>query len=187
MERRIRHIIKPPGAYEAFRALAREHGLAIIDKVEREPRNPIALEEVFGTPDHTVGVHYIEDGLTELPYIQIAGPQAEHYSQLITRNLPVYSEAELFSTWDEARSLDDKIDAILRLGVASTAGPPEPYLIRIRQALEDAAPEVRSAGLTAFSYNPWQELRPVIERIRDEDTDDDAQSRARVILDSWKS
>jgi hypothetical protein len=185
-KRRIRHIIKPPGAYEAFRALASRNGLQIINKVERDPQNPIALEEIFGDIDRTVGIHYIEDGLAEVPYIQIAGPRAEYFTQLITQALPFYSEEELFATWDTARSLEDKIDAILRLGVASDTQPSDPYLTRIRQALEDAAPEVRSAGLVAFSYNPWDEMKPLVEKIRDEDPDADARDRARIILDTWK-
>ncbi len=187
MTNRIRHIIKPPGAYEAFRVLANKYGLKIIDKVEREPQNPIALQEVFGNAEHTVGVHYIEDGLAEIPYIQIAGPQAEHYSQLLVRGLPVFSEVELFATWDTASTLEDKIDAVLRLGVASNIEPSPPYVERIRQAFGDPAPEVRAAGLTAFAYHPWEELRSIVENMKDADADGDVRDRARVILDSWNT
>jgi hypothetical protein len=185
MARHIRHIIKPPGAYKEFRALARRNGWQIIDKIEKEPRSPVALQEIFTDPDETVGIHYVEDGLAELPYIQVSGPRLDHFSRLIAESLPVYSEDEIFSTWDTASAMDDKIDAILRVGVVSEPEPSEPYLSRIRQAIEDPAPEVRAAGLVAFSYHPWDALKPLVEKIRDADPDDDARERARVILDIW--
>jgi hypothetical protein len=184
MSQRIRYIIKPPGAYTAFREFAQQHGLRIIDKVERESRNPIALQEVFGNAERTVGVHYIEDGLAEMPYIQVAGPQAEYFAHLIEANLPVYSSDEVLAAWDSASSVDDKIDAILRVGLAANATPSPPYLERIRAGLLDAAPEVRSAALTAYSYHPWNELRDVVEQIWRQDVDEDARARARVIVDA---
>ena len=185
MPRLVRHIIKPPGAYRQFRDLAQKNGLQLIDKIQKEPRNPLALQEIFTNIDDTVGIHYVEDGMAELPYIQISGPRLDDYSRIITQNLPVYSEDELFAAWDAANSLDEKIDAILRLGITADAPPADRYLHRIRQGLEDPAPEVRSATLVAFSYHPRDELKAVVERIRDEDPDDDARQRAQVILDTW--
>lgn len=120
--------------------------------------------------------------MAELPYIQVSGPRLDYYSRIIAQNLPVYSEDELFATWDVARSPDEKIEAILRLGIAADSQPRDSYLHRIRQGLEDPAPEVRSAALVAFSYHPRDQLKAVVERICDEDPDDDARQRARVIL-----
>lgn len=186
MKRHARYIIKPPGAYKEFWALARRNGLRLIDKIEKAERSPMALQEIFTNIDNTVGIHYIEDGLSEIPYIQISGPQLDYYSRVIEQGLPVYSRDELFFTWDTANSIDDKIDAVLRLGIAASGQPSDPYLSRIRQGLEDAAPEVRSAALVAFSYNLWDSLKPVIEQIRDQDSDSDARDRARLVLDTWQ-
>lgn len=187
MARLVRHIIKPPGAYRQFRDLVKKNGLQLVDKIQKEARSPLALQEIFTDIDDTVGIHYVEDGMAELPYVQVSGPRMDYYSRIITQNLPVYSEAELFAAWDAANSADEKIDAILRLGITADSQPTEPYLHRIRQGLEDPAPEVRSAALVAFSYHPWDELKAVVERIRDEDPDDDAQKRARVLLDTWEN
>jgi len=185
MAQYVRYIIKPPGAYKEFHELARRNGLDLVDKIEKEPRSPLAVQEVFSNVDDTVGVRYIEDGLAEIPYIQISGPQRELYSRVIANGLSVFSEQELVATWDTATSLEDKIDAILRIGITADQQPSEPYLARIRQALEAAEPEVRSAGLVAFSYHPWVVLRPLIERIRDHDSYSDARDRARIILETW--
>jgi hypothetical protein len=185
MARVIRHIIKPPGAYKEFRNFARKNGLQLIDKVQKEPHNVVALQEIFTDADNAVGIHYVEDGMAELPYVQVSGPRVDYYSKLIIDNLPVYSGDELLAAWDSASSIDEKIDAILRLGVTAATEPTEPYLSRLRRALEDPAPEVRSAALVAFSYHPSDALRSVVERIRSEDSDDDARQRAQVILDTW--
>jgi hypothetical protein len=186
MPQRIRHILKPPGDHEQFLALAEANGLLIINKISKEPRSPVALQEIFSNADDTVGVHYVEDGLAELSYIQVGGPDLEKYSRIIVDGLPVFSENELFSSWDKADSIDQKIDAIHRLGVAADGQPAEPYSSRIRQALTDSDPDVRAAGLVAFSYNLWGGMKLIIENIRDNDPDEDLQMRARVALDVWE-
>src|ERR1043165_146382 len=103
----VRHIIKPPGAYTQFRELVQRNSLRLIDRIERPPRSPVSLQEIFTNDDDSVGIHYVEDGMTELPYIQVSGPQLDKYSKIISQNLPVYSEDELLATWDTAGSMDE--------------------------------------------------------------------------------
>ena len=184
MGRRVRYIIKPPGGYEEWRALMARYGLELVERTE-QGRKPFTLQEIYMDLERSAAVHYIEDEMVELPFIQVGGPNLDFFARLVETNLPVFTEAELFSTWDEADELEDKIDAILRIGVASDDAPTEPYVSRIRAALEDPAPEVRAAGLVALSYHPWDALKPLVEQIRDGDPDEDAQLRAKVMLDTW--
>jgi len=107
--------------------------------------------------------------------------------KVFKEKLSLFSEEEIFSSWDGASSTDDKIEAIVRLGVASFDQPPEPYMTRITQALDDADPAVRDAGLVAFSHSPWAPMRSRIEHLRDRDPDPGVQQRARLLIEAWTS
>jgi hypothetical protein len=186
MQRPPRLIFKTAGFYQAFTKLATRNGLELMDEVRKGDRSPLAFQEVRANIDRTVHVQYIEDGLARLSYLQIAGPRSGPYLKLFKDKFSFFSEDEMFSSWDGATSVDNKIDAIVRLGVASYDQPPEPYMSRIGQALDDGDPAVRDAGLVAFSYNPWAPMRPQIERLRDHDPDAGVQQRARLLLDAWQ-
>jgi hypothetical protein len=185
--RHERLIFKTPGVYEAFSKLATRNGLELTDEVCKGKTSPLAFQEVRANIDETVNVQYIEDGLAQLSYIQIVGPKSDLYTRLFKDRFSFFSKDELFSRWDAASAIDDKIDAIVRLGVISYDQPPEPYMSRIRQAFEDADPAVRDAGLVAFSYNPWEPMKPVLKKLRDEDPDIGVQKRARLLLEAWEN
>jgi len=187
MQRYIRLIFKTPDSYKEFSKLATQNGLELIDEVRKAKTSPLAYQEILANIDDTVQVQYIEDGLAELCYLQITGPRGERYSELFKERFSFFSADELFSNWDGAASVDDKIDAIVRLGVASYGQPPEPYMRRIRLAIEDSDPAVRDAGLVAFSYSPWEPMKPLVQKLRDADPDAGVQQRARFLLEAWKS
>jgi sugar phosphate isomerase/epimerase len=107
--------------------------------------------------------------------------------KLFKEKLALFTEEEMLSSWDGASSTDEKIEAIVRLGVASFDQPPEPYMSRIAQALDDADPAVRDAGLVAFSHSLWTQMRSRIEQLRDRDPDPGVQQRARLLLEAWTS
>ena len=187
MQRFTRLIFKGEGYYEAFSKLATRNGLELVDEVRKGDRSPVAFQQTRENIDATVHVDYIEDGLARLSYLQLSGPRSEPYVKLFKEKLSLFSEEEVLSSWDDASSTDDKIDAIVRLGVASYDQPPEPYMRRIQLALEDSDPAVRDAGLVAFSHSPWEPMKPLVERLRDTDTDAGVQKRARLLLDAWEN
>jgi len=187
MQRFTRLIFKGTGYYQVFSKLATRNGLELVDEVRKGDRSPLALQQVRANIDETVHVHYIEDGLARLSYLQISGPKSEPYVKLFKEKLSLFAEDEMFSSWDGASSTDEKIEAIVRLGVASFDQPPEPYMSRIAQALDDADPAVRDAGLVAFSHSPWAPMRARIEQLRDRDPDPGVQKRAGLLLEAWEN
>jgi hypothetical protein len=187
MQRHVRLIFKTPDSYKEFSKLATQNGLELVDEARKGKTSPLAFQETLANIDETVQVQYIEDGLAGLSYLQITGPKGELYTKLFKERYSFLSEDELFSNWDSAGSVDDKIDAIVRLGVASYDQPPEPYIHRIRQALGDTEAAVRDAGLVAFSCSPWAPLKPLVQTLRDADPDAGVQQRARLLLESWEN
>jgi len=186
MAERNRHIIKPPGAYNAVHALAKAQGWKLLDKIKGRLGGPVSYQEIFTARDRSFGVHYIDDDLAGVPFLQTAGPKRDEASEVIRKCLPVYSEDELFALWDNANDMESKMDAILALGVAAEPGPTGEHIRRIGEALTDEDPNVRSAGLVALSYNPPAALKPLVVAIRDGDPDEDSKERARIILEDWK-
>jgi hypothetical protein len=184
--RYARLIFKEPD-HNKFSRLAAQNGLELVDEVRKAKPSLLAYQETLSNIDNTAEVKYIEDSLADLCYLQIAGPRGRQYTELFKGRIPFFTEDELFSSWDSAASVDDKIEAIVRIGISSYDQPPEPYVRRIREALEDSEPAVRDAGLVAFSYAPHEPLRPLIQQLRDCDPDAGVQQRARLLLDAWKS
>jgi|SRR5215510_9822970 len=187
MPEHLRLIFKTSDPYKTFTRFAAQHGLELVDEVRKGDSSPLAYQRILANIDNTVNVQYIEDGRAQLRYLQLAGPKADRYAKVFKDKFSFFSEEELFSSWDTATSsVDDRIDAIVRIGIASYDQPPESYMSRIRQALGDSEPAVRDAGVVAFSYNPWQPMKSHIEELRDHDPDPDVQARARLLLDAWQ-
>ena len=76
-------------------------------------------------------------------------------------------------------------EAVVRLGVASTEVPNEPFAKRFAQALRHPDPGVRSAALVAVSYRSWNEFKPIIQDILDHDPAEDPRERARIMIENW--
>jgi hypothetical protein len=185
MSERIRLIIKPPGAYKEFMALRSRLDWQLGSTTEKGPNHPLRFQQVFVPSDRSATVHYVEDDLAGVPYVQITGPAREATATEIANSIPVYSREELFEAWDRAGDVDDKVDAILALGVAAPTDPSEEFSRRLREALADEDPDIHSAALVAASYNCWDELRPLVEKIRDAEPLTDAGKRAQIMLDGW--
>jgi hypothetical protein len=185
LQHHSRLIFKTPGNYEAFSRLASRKGLELVHEARHGDRSPVAYQKVLANIDSTVHVQYIDDGLAMLSYLDIAGPRAEPYIRVFSEAFAFLSLAEMLSDWDSATLVDDKIDAIVRLGISAYSQPPEQFMSRIGAALDDDEPAVRDAGLVAFSYSPWEPLAERIQHLRDHDADAKVRHRARLLLNAW--
>ena len=174
-----------PGAYRQFRDLAAAHGWILAETVRNRPNHPIHYQETFTNAERTLGLRYIEDDLSGLHYFDVAGPAQDEAVKILTANLSLYSEDELLTSFDEAKTEDEVAEAVVRLGVASTEVPNEPFAKRFAQALRHPDPGVRSAALVAVSYRSWNEFKPIIQDILDHDPAEDPRERARIMIENW--
>src|SRR6266571_5067953 len=161
-KRPARLILKPPGEYQKFRDLAAAQGWILAETERKGPNHPMHYKETYTTSDYSLGLRYIEDDLSGLHYFDVAGPAQDEAVKILQAGLSLYSEDELLSSFDQAKTDDEVAEAVVRLGVASTEVPNEPFAKRFAQALRHPDPGVRSAALVAVSYRAWSELKPII-------------------------
>ena len=188
MQQHVRLIFKAPNCYDDFSKLATRKGLSLVQEVRKGKGSPLAFQEILTNLDRTVDVQYIDDDLAEVSYLQISGHKRDAYVQLFKDKFAFLSEDELFAHWDQAvngNDPDEKIDAIVRIGIAMFDQAPAPYIHRIAAALRDPSSAVRDAGLVAFSYAPWPEMKTQIEDLHVNDPDSGVRECARLLLKAW--
>ena len=153
---------------------------------DRDQQIPYRLTWV--TPDEQTGIHYIEDYIVGFPYVVIDGKDIEKAAEAIKSHFEIYSPSEIFQIIENtSTTVPEKIEAVLRLGVAA---PQEfdPEFFRVFQiAFNDPAPTVRSAALQAWTYVGWKEFVPILEKIKIEDPNETIRSEAELMLKIYKN
>jgi hypothetical protein len=178
-------ILKPPGEYRKFRDLAAAQGWILAETERKGPNHPLRYKETYTNADYSLGLRYIEDGLSGLNYFDVAGPAQDESVKILEAGLSLYSEGELLTSFDQATTEDEVAEAVVRLGVASPMVPNERFAKRFVQALKHSDPDVREAALVAVSYRAWNEFKPIIQDILDHDPADGPRERARLLIENW--
>src|SRR5262245_37313296 len=91
-----------------------------------------------------------DDLLVGLHYFTIWGPAERELADQLRAKIESYSEDELLAWWDRAAAsgdVDDKVDAVLFIGVGAPSTPAEPYITRLRAGLADPDVDVRNAAI----------------------------------------
>jgi len=182
----IRRITKVPFDYDKFRAIADRYGWKLVRSEDTKPNHPLFHQEVFTDAAEVVELYYIEDDLAGVVYLAAGGPKANEVLGILERELPLFSDAELLASFDQARSDEEVAHAVLRLGVASMKEADPEFVRRFAQALNGEHAGVRSATLVAVSYRCWDELKPLIQDLFDRETAEEPKRRAGRILERWE-
>lgn len=182
---RIRLIIKPPGAYKSFLALALQEEWLLRKREKRREGHPVSYELLFVPLNESAILYYVEDDMAGVPYVQITGPDRKNKAEIVRQHIDVYSEHELFEAWDSAEDIDDCADAILRIGVAAPVQPKDRFFRRLLEGLEHPHAGVRAAALVAIGYTAWKEFKPLVEEIQEHDSEAGCRKRAQVLLQFW--
>jgi hypothetical protein len=156
--------------------------------VGRDAASGTSGEMVFFVPDGETYIILRDDLFVGFPYFVISGPAQERVAEGIRREFNPRKGPELLAWWDRgvARGdVDDRVDAVLFLGVNSPETPREEYASRIRSALVDEDKDVRNAAVAAVGYTDWRIFLPDIERIAARDPDPAARERARLLMEGW--
>lgn len=168
--------------------LAVDRGWHLKKAVGRDPATVTSGEMIFFVPDGETYITLRDDLFVGFPYFVISGPAQERVANEIRKEFNARKGSELLALWDRgvaSGDVDDRVDAVLFLGVDSPEAPREEYTTRIRSALADEDKDVRNAAVAAAGYADWRSFRPDIERIAAVDTDPTARERARLLLKGW--
>lgn len=168
--------------------LAVDRGWHLKKAVGRDVASGASGEMVFFVPDGETYIFLRDDLFVGFQYFVISGPEQEHVADKIRKEFNPRKGSELLAWWDRgvaSGDVDDRVDAVLFLGVDSPETPREEYTSRIRSALVDDDKDVRNAAVVAVGYTDWRIFQTDIERIAAADPDLTARERARLLLEGW--
>jgi len=188
--RGIRIVPKTKDPMTPFVELSRQRKWHLRAAFARDPAARTAGEITYWVPDRNTIVNLRDDVITGVHYFTIDGPHEAEVAEEIRSVIESYTEPELLAWWDRgaaSNDIDDKVDAVLFLGVGTPATPTDDYLNRIRAALADPDKDVRNAAIVASGYADWPVFKPDLERIADSDPDETARQRAAVVVAGWKT
>jgi hypothetical protein len=139
-------------------------------------------------PDNETYVILRGDIPTGIHHLTVWGPAEREVAQELSATFDAYTLGELLRWWDRAVSahdVDDKVDAVLFLGVGAPSTHDDEIAERLRIALCDPDKDVRNAAIVAVEYADWSVFAPELEAIAARDPDEIARARARAVLDYW--
>ena len=168
--------------------LALDRGWHLKKAVARDLATGENGEMVFFVPDGETWVFLRDDLFAGIHHLCIVGPDQEKIADEIKKDFNPWTAPELFAWWDRAVAdddVDDRVDAVLFLGVQSPEDPQQEYAVRIQAALGDDDKDVRNAAVAAAAYTDWRVFRKQLEQIADHDPDEKARERARYVVEGW--
>jgi hypothetical protein len=168
--------------------LAVDQGWHLKSAVARDVACGSDGEMTFFVPDGETYIYLCDDLFVGFQYFIIVGLAQERVADVIRNEFNAREISELFARWDRgvaSGTADDRVDAVLFLGVDSPETPREEYTSRIRSALVDEHKDVRNAAVAAVGYTDWSIFRPDVQRVAATDVDPKARERARFLLKAW--
>jgi hypothetical protein len=170
--------------------MAMARGWHLKKAVPRNPEEPSNGEFKFHVPEGDGWVILRDDIYAGIKFIAVLGNNKEAIGADIRNEFEHWTELELFSWWDravETGDADDKVDAVLFLGVNTPEQQVAGYVDRIRAALGDGDKDVRNAAVAAVAYADWRVFCEDLEQVVASDADDAARERATMILNGWSA
>ncbi len=143
----------------------------------------------FVMNDGITMIYMIVDRATSLPYMLLHGPLAAQSAWLLQMLGIVDNKEKVQAHCLEVTHVDDKIDAICRLGIATYMDEAQPEVLDIFQRyMRDADARVRQSAIFATSFIGWQEFEPLLQIALEHDPDERvtmiAQSALRIMRES---
>ncbi|WP_437733123.1 HEAT repeat domain-containing protein [Sorangium sp. So ce1335] len=173
-------LLKPSATHEELADAARLHGWVLHRAGDREA--PMrGREEVWATSDSLTAIHYVEDGLTDERYLWVRGANLDQVVTQLRRALLAYDEGELIDLADEEEEHNERVKAIIRVGLVFSRYNGE-VLALYRRYLSDKDPLLRQATLFAIGCRALPEARGLVEHVADNDEDAETRAVARRML-----
>lgn len=142
-------------------------------------------EKIWITEDEKTSIHYIEDFVVGLNYIMIKGAAVNEISEIINKMLGTYSETDIKSSLNDAKTTEDTIKAINHIAVTASEEYNEEVFKLFEQALEHKDSEVRKATIMGMGYPGWHEFKALLEKLQQSDTDEEVRKHAGFLLEGY--
>jgi hypothetical protein len=187
-KRGVRFIPRIKEPIEWLVKISMERGWHLKQAVARDPATGTNGEIIYLVPDTETFVILRDDLLPGIKFCSVVGPNQDRIAAEIRGEVEPWTDQELFAWWDrgvEKDDVDDRVDAVLFLGINTSEQPDDNYVSRICTGLHDPDKDVRNAAVAAAAYADWRVFKADLARIADTDPDGKARERARYVLDGW--
>lgn len=140
-----------------------------------------AFQEIWTTEDNANTINFVNDPITGTRYLWVRGSRLNEILFEICRSFPAYEPEELIQMVIEAEEHNKAVDALFRLAVAFPNFDPTVFQI-FETYLTHSSPVMREATIQAIAYRFWSESIPLLERVVQEDSDENVRQFAQNIL-----
>jgi hypothetical protein len=176
----LRLVLKSNVTRDDISGIAWQEDWELFDIIKQDEHNP--FRKIWVTRNEQSGIHYIEDFLLELPYLEIKGENQEKLGDVIRSKIGIYDLDELHADIQNSKTSDQLIAAIYRLGAALYGDYNAELFHDFEHCFSHPDHEVRKAGIFASIYVGWKEFKEPLERLRDEDPDESVKKFATTTL-----
>jgi len=166
--------------YQYFVHVAEGQGWIKQEKIQGDGERE-AFQEIWKTADLANMITYVDDPLTLTRFIWIRGADIQQPLLEICRRIPAYEPEELLEKALEAKTINEGIEAVLRLAVAFPRFDPDVLQV-FRKFLDAKNANLRKATIQAMAYRLWNESIPLLVEASMTDPDQEVQEFARTVL-----
>lgn len=178
---KVRLIVADSMTREEFRVIARGHDW-IPHQIYDAPG--LNYEEVWTNADQTAALHYVEDSeISGERFLLVRSDSVHAYAPAIARAFRTVSLDELYKTIVYVDNVDERIRALIRLGVVAFDVTKD-VRVAWETGLFHVNERVRLAAIRAMSFNGLPALIPFLEEAALEDPSDDVRALAQRLIDS---
>ncbi|GGK74525.1 hypothetical protein [Mangrovihabitans endophyticus] len=131
-------------------------------------------------------LHYGLDAPTHRSYVQVTGSEDEavaEFSGIVSEYLDVADDDALISAADAARTVDERREALIVLGMGAPLTVDTRFASRLDEGLHDNAESVREGALYGAAYALWPPLMTSVRRMAADDPAEAIRRQAQALTD----
>ncbi|MCB9647447.1 MAG: HEAT repeat domain-containing protein [Deltaproteobacteria bacterium] len=184
----VRLVPRVDDAEQAFMAAMDELDWLLIEVKPRDEESGQSFEMIYGDESSGDVATFTQHMTLGLRIIAVTGPRSDEVADLLRERLDAWPRQAMLELWARGVAeddVDDRVDAVLLLGVCAPATEDPELASPIQDALEDANEDVRNAAIVAVTFPGWERFRPMLEHIAANDPDEVARQRAQLVLKNW--
>jgi len=178
--------------FDILEALSNLEYLSTLEETQHTKEQKTSEYFTFVMEDQSTSVHLINDQSTSIPYLLLSGPAHQQLASQLYQSSIVYSSKDIQYRCLHDQRIDDRIDAICRLGIASYHDVSTEVLDIFQLYLRDPDVRVRQSAVFATTFIGWKEFEDMLAYTATHDPDlrvaEIAESALRIMRESdWMS
>lgn len=142
------------------------------------------FQDIWLNPERTNRVYFVHDPVVDTVYLRVCGKNKSDLVGDLLGWFPDYDEGEVLELADTALKEDDEEEAaraIFNVAVVYFHCDIAPITM-FKRYLNSSNPEIRKGAIRAISFQLWPECAPLLEKVIQEDPEEDIRAYAQEVL-----